>query len=267
MTEESLKARLGESPWRQKLRVLAETDSTNTRCRQLGRDGAESGTAVLALRQSAGRGRLGRSFLSPEGGLYLSVLLRPRCTAQELLHLTAAAGAAAAMAVERAFGLRCGIKWTNDLICGGRKLAGILAELSLIPGTQQVDFVVLGIGVNCREAALSPEVAAMATSLERELGRDAEPEVLAAAMLEELEALDRNLFSEKAAYLREFSRRCVTVGKQVQLLEDGGAQQAFAEGIGENGELLVRLPDGSRRAVACGEVSVRGLYGYLPEEE
>ena len=129
---------------RSHLQVLAQTDSTNNRVKELADAGAPSGAAVIADWQTAGRGRLGRSFSSPAGvGLYLSYLLRPTLPEDRLMTVPALAAVAGARAVRRAAGLDCGIKWPNDLVCAGRKVSGILTEL--VP-TQSGPAVVIGIG-------------------------------------------------------------------------------------------------------------------------
>ena len=120
-----------DHPWRDLLQVHEALDSTNTHARELARQGAAAGTVIIAQTQSAGRGRLGRSFHSPgDTGLYFSLILRPDCKPEQLMHLTCAAAVAACDAVERSCGLRPGIKWINDLTLEGKKLGGILTELS-----------------------------------------------------------------------------------------------------------------------------------------
>ena len=117
-------------PWQDSLLWYDCIDSTNTRARELARQGAAHGTVLIADRQTGGRGRLGRSFHSPAGsGIYISVILRPRCKPEKIMHLTCAAAVAMCDAVEAAAGFRPGIKWTNDLVCENRKIAGVLTEL------------------------------------------------------------------------------------------------------------------------------------------
>ena len=164
-------------------------DSTNTVCKSLAAQGAPSGTAVIARRQTAGRGRMGRSFESPEGlGLYLSVLWRPEGTPEDLLPLTPMAAVSAAMAIRRVTGAPVRIKWPNDLVLEGRKLAGILTEASL--SGRGVDHVVIGIGVNLRQRPddFSPEVAQIATSLEAQ-GYPADRAALETALAQSLRTL------------------------------------------------------------------------------
>ena len=165
MKETLLSLIRADCPFRGSLHWYDSIDSTNTRAKQLAREGAPHGTVVIAGSQSAGRGRLGRSFSSPPGsGAYLSVIMRPECQASQLMHLTCAAGVAACDALERLCGQRPGIKWINDLILDAKKLGGILTEMSIDPKTAQVQYAVVGIGVNC--TAVPENVSDMATCLD-----------------------------------------------------------------------------------------------------
>ena len=163
--KESIILNLREScPWQDSLLWFDSIDSTNTCARELARQGAAHGTVLIADHQTGGRGRRGRSFHSPAGsGIYMSVILRPHCKPQELMHLTCSAAVAMCDAVEKAVGFRPGIKWTNDLVYGGKKIAGVLTEL----GFDQhglVDFAVIGIGINCcqRESDFPEEIRGIA---------------------------------------------------------------------------------------------------------
>ena len=145
MDNSSIEKLLGDHPWAHTVRVLDTVDSTNNLAKQQARQGIPAGTVLIADRQSAGRGRLGRTFLSPGGvGIYFSVILRPACRPQALMHLTCASAVSMADAVERACGFRPGIKWTNDLVVGSKKICGILTELSVDPATGLVDYAVVG---------------------------------------------------------------------------------------------------------------------------
>ena len=170
----AIRSHLGESTWT--VRVFDEVTSTNTLLKELGRQGAPAGTVLVADRQTGGRGRLGRTFLSPGGvGVYLSALIRPDCAPTELMHLTCAVAVAMCDAVEHAFGFRPQIKWTNDLVVGTKKLGGILTELGLDPKTGRVSYAVLGIGINCGqlEADFDESIRGMATSARMVLGHAA----------------------------------------------------------------------------------------------
>lgn len=254
-----------DHPWREQIVYLPAVDSTNTYAKDLARQGAPSGTVVIADAQSGGRGRMGRSFCSPAGlGLYFSLVLRPQCPAKELMHLTCAAGLAAALAVEDAAQVAPDIKWTNDLVLNGRKLGGILAELSIDPMTAAVDYAVIGIGINCHQILLDfpAPLQATATSL-RMAGADISRAALAAALINRLCAMERDLLSQRAQTIADFRKRCITVGRDISLIRGDSLRHAHALDVDEAGGLLVQYPDGSREVIACGEVSVRGMYGYL----
>lgn len=255
---------MGACPWAGLVTVLDTVDSTNNELKRLAAQGAPEGTAVIAGQQTAGRGRRGRSFYSPEGeGLYLSVLLRPHVKPEAILHLTAAVAVAASRAVEQTCGRRPGIKWTNDLVFGRRKLAGILTELSVVAETQETEYVVIGIGVNCGQTAFPEELRGIATSIRMETGAPVSRCALAAALLCEFARMNAELLTGRAVWIREFAEHCVTVGQDVRIVIGDSERPAHADGIGEDAALLVTYPDGTKDAIRFGEVSVRGMYGYV----
>ncbi len=254
-----------ECPWRDTLYWFDTIDSTNTRAKLLANQGAPHGTVILAARQTAGRGRMGRSFFSPEGnGIYLSVILRPRCSAEALMHLTCGVAAAATQAVHKATGLLPQIKWINDLVVQGKKLGGILTELSVDPGSGLVQYAVVGLGINCRGSRehFPAPIRDIAISLETALGSPPDTPALVAALIHALWDMDKRLLREKTAIMNTYRKHCVTLGQQVKILRDNNPM-GIAESIDPNGALLVRLPDGRLETVNSGEVSVRGLYGYV----
>lgn len=230
-------------------------DSTNLVLRRMA-DSAADGTAVAALEQSAGRGRSGRSFLSPAGGLYLSMLLRPDVEAARLPTLTPVAAVAVCRAIERVCGVFGAIKWPNDVVLGGKKICGILVESVLGDGPP---CVIVGIGVNANTRDFPDELRAIAGSIRDVTGRDCDLETLAAALIEELDACYAAWLTGADDAAEEYRRRCLTVGREVRVRERRG----FARAIGDDYSLLVDYPDGTRQSVRFGEVSVRGLYGYV----
>ncbi len=253
-------------PWRQQLHYLPTVDSTNTYAKTLARQGAPSGTVVIAGCQTGGRGRLGRSFSSPEGlGLYFSAILRPACKPEQLMHLTCAAGVAAAQAVEAAFGIVPGIKWTNDLVCGKRKLGGILTELSISPETGLVDYAIIGIGINCRQQPqdFPEEIRNIATSARLETAQDCSPARLAACLMETLSNMDTQLLTHRDAIVTGFRASCVTIGQEISILRGNEVRHGTAKDVDEQGGLIVEFFDGHQETVTSGEVSIRGMYGYL----
>lgn len=246
------------------LRCFDEIDSTNSYLKREALAGAPHGTVAVANCQSAGRGRMTRSFQSPPGkGVYLSVLLRPQLPPGELMGVTGMAAVAVCRAVERAAGVRPKIKWTNDLVLNGRKLCGILTELALEGETQMTQSLVIGAGVNASHTAedFGPQVAEMATSLVQE-GYAVSRPALAAAMVEEFYRLSESLGGDIREWVDAYRRDCVTLGRRVRLL--WAERQTEADALDIDGEfgLVVRLPDGRETTVRTGEVSVRGLYGY-----
>ena len=265
MKEAILSALSPDYPWKELVHYFPVIGSTNDHLKDLAKQGAPHGTAVLAGLQTGGHGRMGRSFHSPEGmGIYLSILLRPGCAPTELMHLTCATAVAMCEAVENATGLRPGIKWTNDLVCGTKKLGGILTELGLSP-RGSVEFAIIGIGINCsqQKADFPEEIRDIAASLDMVTGKQNDPAVLAAAILESLHRMDAGLLTEKDPILAEYRRNCITVGKKISVVRGDEIRHGTALDVDVEGALIVEFDDGTVAAVNSGEVSIRGMYGYI----
>lgn len=261
MTYGKICAALGAQP--ETLLVFDTVDSTNTVLKELARQGAPHGTVVVADHQTGGRGRLGRSFSSPRGlGLYLSALWRVDAPPDRLMHLTCMAAEAARRAVLEVSGVDAQLKWINDLVVSRKKLAGILTELVSTPAGLAV---ICGVGINCGQTDTDypPEVATLAVSL-KQLKADSDRSVLAAALIRQL-ALAYDHLLTPAEWMAEYCRHCLTLGQDVQLLRNGSSQPAHVDGMTQEGALLVTHPDGTHETVFSGEVSVRGLYGYLDD--
>ena len=220
-----------------------EIDSTNTRAKLLAERGAKHGTAVIADRQTAGRGRLGRSFYSPaETGIYLSMVLRPENTDLNMATIRAAVGVC--RAIERICGQSPRIKWVNDLFLNGKKICGILAE-GVGPFSGGVPAaVVLGVGINCSTELFPEELRSIAGSIGGGFSREA----LAAAVIEELR--------EMTGGIEEYRERSLMVGREVSFLRDGVSQTATVLGIDDEGGLILRHA-GGETVLRCGEVSVK----------
>ena len=228
---------------------LEETESTNTYLKNLAAD-APDGLAVLSRRQSGGRGRVGRSFSSPEGGLYLSLLYSFDAPPAAF---TACAAVAVRRAIKASCGLEAGIKWVNDLLLDGKKVCGILTESA--DGA-----VVVGIGLNVNTADFPPELPG-AASLASVSGREYDIAELAAAVIRELDGLAAAYPACLAACRAEYAAACVNPGREVLIIRGGEKSPAFAEAVAEDFSLLVRYPDGKRENVFYGEVSLRGADG------
>lgn len=265
-TAENVGARISTEIVGRSIVYFESIDSTNNYAKQAALQGGEDGLVVIANEQTGGRGRSGRSFQSPpDKGLYLTALLCPKAAPAEVLSVTALAAVAVCNAVERTCGVRPGIKWTNDLILNGKKLTGILTEMGVEGESGALQYVVIGIGVNANheKSDFSDEVAEMATSLRMELGHPVSRAALAAALIEELDALYACLGGDLSGYLEQYREDCVTLGKQVRILGSGAERTGEAVGIDDSFGLIVRREDGTLETIRSGEVSVRGLYGYV----
>ena len=266
MKQQILSVLPGAHPWQNTLICCDEIPSTNDMAKALAVQGAPAGTVVTANSQTAGRGRLGRSFHAPEGlGVYLSVILRPDCTPDRIMHLTCAVAKAMCDAVESYTGCRPLVKWTNDLVANGKKLGGVLTELSVNPATGKVQWVVAGIGINCLQALedFPEDIRSMATSLRAWTGKDILPGYLAGHMILALSKMSEALLSEKAVILDAYRKDCMTVGKQIVLVRGDEKRYGTALDVAADGGLVVRFDDGALETVQSGEISVRGLYGYV----
>ena len=253
-------AALGEHPWADKLEVLDTIDSTNNYLKTLAAAGAPQGTVAVADCQTGGRGRLGRRFDSASGsGVYLSVLLRPACPPRKLMTLTAQAAVAVRRAIRETAGAETGVKWVNDLLLGDRKICGILTELSLEAESGLVSYAVVGVGVNCNRRAedFPPELRETAGSILSQTGKRVDRNALAAAMIRALSELP-NL-----DWQGEYRAACVNLSQPVQILAPGKAPRpGIALDVGPEAELIVETENGLE-SIQSGEVSVRGMYGYV----
>ena len=248
------------------LACLDVIDSTNTECKRRAMAGAPEGLVVLAEEQTGGRGRLGRSFQSPRGcGLYLSALLRPHVEPAAVTDFTAWVAVAVCDGIEAACGVRPQIKWTNDLVLNGKKLCGILTELGLESESNDLDYLITGIGINVNHTPedFDSEVRPIATSLAQELGHPVRRAQLAVEIIRALDRMYAQFPQNKQEYLERYRADCLTVGKQVQLITPAAREEAFAVAIDDDFRLVVEYPDGRRAALSAGEVSVRGMYGYV----
>lgn len=265
MNDQILAALPETYPWKAHFHFYPQLDSTNDRLKVMARQGAPHGTVLIADHQTGGHGRRGRSFHSPEGvGIYLSMLLRPNCRPGELMHLTCATAVAMCDAVETATGLRPQIKWTNDLVSGRQKLGGILTELGLTP-QGMVDYAIIGIGINCcqQKEDFPADIQDIAASLSMVTGKVVDRARVAAAMMDALYHMDETLLTGKDAMLMAYRQNCITIGQDISLVRGDEVRHGHALDVDAEGALIVRFPDGHTEAVNSGEVSVRGMYGYV----
>lgn len=238
-------------------------DSTNLRAMQEAESGAPEGALIVADMQTAGRGRRGRSWLSPAGtNVYFTLILKPDYKPDKASMVTLVMALAVAEGIEAACGLQTQIKWPNDIVVNGRKVCGILTEMRA--ERDSVQHIVVGAGVNVGLREFAPELAEKATSLQAECGIRVSRASLIVRVMKAFEkyygrfqdTLDLSGVREK------YESLLVNRDREVRVLDPGGDFTGVSRGINNAGELLVELPDGKLVAVYAGEVSVRGIYGY-----
>ncbi len=250
---------------------FSEVDSTNNYAKMLAQKGCEDGTVILAERQTQGRGRLGRSWDSMDKkGIWMTVVLRPAVGLEDVQIITLAASVAVASALKKAMDIDAGIKWPNDIVLDGKKVCGILTEMSM--EMERINFLILGIGMNFGhvESDFPEEIRDRATSLGLYLKGKKGLDIsgfrrshLVRVILSELEEVYDKINKGKAtAVIEEWKKYSVTLGKEVLIKYREEQYTGIAEDIDQNGRLIVKQDDGTIREVLSGEVSVRGLLGY-----
>lgn len=248
------------------------TGSTNEDAKRLAHEGAAHGTVVMADAQSAGKGRRGRTWQSPAGSnLYFSLMLKPEFAPDKASMLTLVMALSVVQALNKqtkaAFDYQ--IKWPNDIVVNGRKLCGILTEMTMVNGA--IESVVIGVGINVNQEYFDDEISDCATSLLLEKKRNGTQAMIPDRMellKSVLEIFDANyeMFCENLNldFMKaDYESSLANMNNRVKVLEPTGEYEGEALGINEQGELMVRISDGSTKAIYAGEVSVRGIYGYV----
>lgn len=237
--------------------LVEQIDSTNNYAKELARNGEPSGTVIIAETQTAGKGRLGRSFCSPPGtGLYMSIILRPRCAPEKISLLTSCMAVAASRAIDDLYKTNMKIKWVNDLYLNGRKISGILTEGS-VNANGKAEFAVIGIGINVRTVKnyFSQELLQSASSLEDETGKVVPLGQIAAKIVYELEKMLPEF--ENAGFIYEYRKRSCIIGCEVVISKQGREPTAKAVGIDDMAGLVVEYSDGSRETLTSGEARIK----------
>ena len=241
-----------------------EIGSTNVEAKRLAEAGAPHGTLVVADMQTAGRGRRGRSWISPAGtNIYFTILLKPEFAPDQASMLTLVIAHAITKVFRDTLGLAAGIKWPNDVVIDGRKTCGILTEMSL--EQNDIQYVVIGVGINVRKQEFAPEIAERAIALDEVSARPVDRSRLLADVMSRFEK-DYETFlrtCSMASLQDSYDEMLVNLDREVCVLDPAGEYRGIARGINERGELIVELKDKSLRNVYAGEVSVRGVYGYV----
>lgn len=263
-TEAELKSVISTRVTGQNLVFLELVDSTNTRAKQLAEAGAPDGTVVVAETQSAAKGRRGRSWMAPAGtGVWFSLLLRPQIEPEHASMMTLVAAMAVEKGIRDTTALAGSIKWPNDVVVDGKKVCGILTEMSA--DMDCVNHVVVGIGINANICEFPEELKDKATSLYLVSGQVVKrAKLLNAVLLAWEEYYGRYLQTEDLSLLeKEYNEKLAGLGGMVQVLAPKGSYTGISRGINHKGELLVEREDGTVTEVMSGEVSVRGIYGYV----
>lgn len=256
LSPSAIKALLNTRVIARNIRYTDTVDSTNEEAK---RHYLESdGTLFISERQSAGKGRLGHEWESPRGaGIWMSLLLKPDMPPRDVSQITLIAG----IAVCRAVGSNAMIKWPNDIIIGTRKLCGILTEMSA--EVERVNYIICGIGINVNSQSFEDDLKDKATSLFIETGKHFTRSELVAAVMNEFETIYSSFLRSGFASVREeYLRLCVTLGREVRVISRNKELRGRALDIDENGGLIIETDNG-RENITSGEVSVRGIYGYI----
>jgi BirA family biotin operon repressor/biotin-[acetyl-CoA-carboxylase] ligase len=238
--------------------TLEKADSTQNSLRSIAEGGGREGVIVIAMEQTHGKGRLGREWLSPKGGLWFSLLLRPKLQPTELHKLTLLFGLAVARCLDR-LGLDPRLRWPNDVLIGGRKVCGILMEVSA--ETERINYVLVGIGVNANFSVhlLGGDLPARSTTLMDALERKVDRALLLANILGESERLYGKAISGGfGEIIRAWKEKSCTIGSRVTVTSSGMPIRGVAEGLDQNGFLAVRLTDGRLLTVSSGDVHLDG---------
>ena len=247
-----------------------ETDSTNTRAKQAAEDGEKSGTLFITECQTGGRGRRGRTWESPAGsGIWMSLLLRPGIKPFDASMLTIVAAMGMKDAIEEIIGvgtgqggIHCKIKWPNDIVLGDRKICGMLTEMSA--ETDWINYVVIGIGVNVNTTEFDDSIKDMASSILLQTGRSVKRSDIVVAFARHFSKYYDEFLKKcnLSGLADDYNKALINVGRDVKIVERDGSFVAKAVGIDETGSLIVEK-DGDTIRIVAGEVSVRGLYGYV----
>lgn len=253
-----------KSTWAGETLIYKETtDSTNADAARMAAQ-LPNGAIIWAGSQSAGRGRRGRIWISKAGeNLYFSLLLKPEFAPDRASMLTLVMALAAVKGIEMIYNCEPQIKWPNDIVVNGRKVCGILTEMQAAGGA--IEHVIIGVGINVDQTEFSGEGLEFAGSLFKETGKSVEHMELLAEVLYQFEQLYEGFLREGSLgfMLKDYESRLANLGKEVQVLDPKGAYRGTALGMNDKGELLVKKQNGTIEAVYAGEVSVRGLFGYV----
>lgn len=264
VTELEIKSVLETEVFGQVIYDDTEVVSTNLIAKDKAREGAPEGTLIIADAQTGGKGRLGKGWESPAGvGVWMSMIARPKIPPQDVSVITLVTGLAICKAIREATSLPAYIKWPNDIVVNGKKVCGILTEMSA--EMDQVNYVIIGIGVNVNTIEFPKELHEIASSLKIESGKSHRRKDIVATLLKSFEIYYQAYLEGRSleGMLDEYKALCITLQRDVRVISKDETYWAKPLDIDKTGSLIVEKEDGEVAVVLSGEVSVRGVYGYV----
>ncbi|HEX3022535.1 MAG TPA: biotin--[acetyl-CoA-carboxylase] ligase [Lachnospiraceae bacterium] len=263
ITKEAILSKVDTRRIARKVKFFDEVGSTNTVAKQFAEEQDSDGLLIVAEQQTQGKGRRGRNWDSPKGtGIFMSLILKPVLEPSNASMLTLVAALAVNEGIRKYTGLESFIKWPNDIVVNGKKVCGILTEMST--EVDYINHIVVGIGINVNMRDFPAEIQHIASSLALESGHQIHRAELIAMIMEQFEHYYEQFLETKdlSNFMDHYNRMLINVNREVQIITTEESYLAYALGINEHGHLLVRNNEGNISQIYAGEVSVRGLYGY-----
>lgn len=259
LSSQSIKPYINNTNLYKDIKVYKTIGSTNTEAKALANDSAFNGTVIISEQQTQGKGRLGRQFYSPiASGIYMSVIFRLENPLEQSILITSSAAVAVCRAIKKVCNLDCQIKWVNDIYIDSKKVCGILTEASVNFESRQLDYIVVGIGINVTTDSFPKELSDIATSLQEKLnGNIIQRSELIGEILNELEIVLNDLDDKN--FMKEYKSRSFILGSEINVISPNSTQKATAIDFNEYGHLIVRLEDGKLKTLSSGEISVRKI--------
>jgi len=264
LVESAIRLHLNKASRFTTIKVYESVDSTNSEAKRMKVNKSMHEGLIIAKEQTAGKGRRGKSWASvKDGGIWASLVLVPDIPPMIASMLTLIAGLSAAMAIEEKTGLNVGIKWPNDLVISGKKVCGILTEMST--EADYIHHVVVGIGINVNQMTFEEQLKDIATSLRIELGREVNRVEILSAFLNHFEMLYEKFLKimDLSFMIERYNHICVNVDQELRIIEHGNIKQVRGIKVTDQGGLMVRNKEGNTEIIYAGDVSIRGINGYV----
>jgi BirA family biotin operon repressor/biotin-[acetyl-CoA-carboxylase] ligase len=264
LIEEAIRLNLGTNSRFKQIQIYDSIDSTNNEAKRLKVNGLMQEGLIIALEQTAGKGRRGRTWVSQKDvGIWMSILLQPEIEPNCASMLTLVAGLSVAMAIREVTQLEALIKWPNDVVINGKKVAGILTEMSA--EMDYINHVIVGIGINVNHSVFEDDLKEMATSLKLQSGTEVNKLKVLSSMLRFFESYYEEFIRDKTldSMIKAYNGLCVNVGKELSVIEKESKRTVYGVEVASDGALIVKNQDNTLSKIHAGEVSVRGLYGYI----